>query len=543
MSRRSALAERYNDSDKIECKVCGSLFIQITGKHLGSHNMTPAEYKQKFNVTSLISLTAQQKKMKSIETTEKTLSRTTWNKGIAATEEQKLAQSETMKYKFSSGELAHWNTGNMTSEETKNKISSSLIGHHYFDTKAIEKRNQTIQEKIADGWISPLKGRAISPDHREKSIQPFIAANAIKREDSLNLIKDKCKANNLELLNLEDNYYLNLKCTLCNTIFHNTRQVFNETKNNGVELCPVCFPKEMIVSKLEIEVRDYISKLVCGNIIYNDRHCLKGKELDILIPDKLIAIEFNGLYWHSTNDLSHEDHHILHKTQFAFKQGIRLITIFENEWISKRAIVESRLAYILGQIPRSIFARRTKVEVLSSRTAKTFLELNHIQGNSVSSINLGLYLDEELVSVMTFGKSRFDKNYDYELLRFCNKLNTSVVGGASKLFKYFLKNYSVDSIVTYGDKRWNTGLLYKNLGFTYLNATKPNYYYVEPNVNSTIHSRMQFQKHKLKDRLKVFDQSLSESQNMINNGYRKIWDCGNSKWEWRSKSFDSFDTK
>ena len=134
---------------------------------------------------------------------------------------------------------------------------------------------------------------------------------------------------------------------------------------------------------------------------------------------------------------------------------------------------------------------------------------------------------------MTFGKPRFNKEYDYELLRFCNTLNTSVMGGASKLLSYFIKNYNPKSILSYANLRWSMGNLYEKLGFTLISQSSPNYFYF--NNDLILHSRIEFQKHKLKDKLENYNPDLTESENMYNNGYRKIYDCGNLVYEMKLK--------
>jgi hypothetical protein len=135
---------------------------------------------------------------------------------------------------------------------------------------------------------------------------------------------------------------------------------------------------------------------------------------------------------------------------------------------------------------------------------------------------------------MTFVKSRYDKKYQYELSRYCNILNTNVIGGASKLFNHFIKNYDVNSIVTYSDKRLFTGNLYKQIGMSFVDDTLPGYHYFHKNKGVPI-ERNHFQKHKLKEKLEKFDINLSEWQNMQINGYDRIWDCGHMKFIWNRK--------
>jgi hypothetical protein len=133
---------------------------------------------------------------------------------------------------------------------------------------------------------------------------------------------------------------------------------------------------------------------------------------------------------------------------------------------------------------------------------------------------------------MTFRKtSRFDNTTEWEMVRFCNKLNVVIPGGASKLFSYFIKNYNPTSIVSYSDRRYFDGNIYSTLGFNFINNTPPGYHYISKDYKQLI-NRMQFQKHKQKNKLETFDPSLSEWDNMKINGFDRIWDCGHGKWIW-----------
>ena len=188
--------------------------------------------------------------------------------------------------------------------------------------------------------------------------------------------------------------------------------------------------------------------------------------------------------------------------------------------------MKSRLKNLLGIYDATVYARKCKVREVTSKESKIFQEANHIQGACNSSVNLGLYFNNELISLMTFGKCRFNKNYEWELLRFCNKLGYHVPGSAGKLLKHFEKTYNPKSLISYADRRWSIGKLYDALGFTLDHISRPNYWYYK-NGDYELKSRVNFQKHKLKDKLEKFDPKLSESENMKNNGYLKIYDCGN----------------
>lgn len=288
------------------------------------------------------------------------------------------------------------------------------------------------------------------------------------------------------------------------------------------------------VQKTQQELYRFIKSLNISKVNYNDRNALDGKELDIYIPDKKLAIEFDGLMFHSFGKSKHvifnnfieEDRNIhLFKTMACQEKGIQLLHIFENEWLTKKDIWKSVIKNKLGLVTNKIYARKCEIRQVQNLEKETFLNTNHLQGSCQSSINLGLYYNNELVSLMTFGKSRFNKKYKYELLRFCNKLDTVIVGAASKLLNYFRKHYN-GSIISYANRRWSNGDLYKKLGFSFVEISEPNYFYFNLKDRILI-SRIQFQKHKLQKKLSIFNPDLSETQNMYNNGYRKIYDCGN----------------
>ncbi|MGI0075843.1 MAG: DUF7487 domain-containing protein [Nitrosopumilaceae archaeon] len=279
------------------------------------------------------------------------------------------------------------------------------------------------------------------------------------------------------------------------------------------------------------EILEFINTIYTGEILVNTRSIIDNYEIDIYFPKEKLAIEYNGVYWHSEN-AGKDKHYHLNKLLKCQEKGIHLIQIFENEWITKQDIVKSRLSNLLNKQQR-IYARKCLIKQLTNKESKEFLTNTHIQGYTSATINYGLMYDNEVVACMTFGKPRFNKNAEYEIVRFSNKLNTAVVGGASKLFKQFIKQYSPQSIISYSDKRWNKGDLYDKLGFSYINTSLISYYYFKlPNM--TLYNRQKFQKHKLSTLLENFNPNLSEWENMKINGYNRIWDCGNDVWVWQN---------
>lgn len=277
--------------------------------------------------------------------------------------------------------------------------------------------------------------------------------------------------------------------------------------------CPKCF-SALGKSKKESELQEFIEENYTGSIITGDRSMLKGKELDIVLPDLKLAFEYNGSYWHSSAKVDKYYH--VNKTNAVEALGFQLIHVYEyNDF----EIVKSRILQLLGKSSR-IYARNTVVKEIS--WPKEFLNLNHIQGaGAPTSHNFGLFLNDTLVAVMTFSKPRFTPNYEFELVRYCSKINTSVVGGASKLLKYFNPN----SVISYAARDWSTGKLYKQLGFTLSHTTEPGYKYTN---HGKVLSRYACQKHKLPNLLgSVFDENLTEEENMRLANWLRIYDSGN----------------
>lgn len=271
----------------------------------------------------------------------------------------------------------------------------------------------------------------------------------------------------------------------------------------------------------------------CGQeVIRNTRNVISPKEIDIFLPDHSLAIEYDGVFWHSELNGKDKRYH-LQKSVECGDTDIRLIHVFDTEWLFQTDIVKSRLRSILG-LNQTIAARKCSVAKIDAITANDFYQQTHIQGGCNSSLNYALYYNNQIVAVMSFGRSRYASKYQYELLRFCNCLNTNVVGGATKLFQAFRRDKAPRSVVSYSDLRWNTGTLYRQLGFNYSHTSSPNYQYFKPKQPEVLYSRVTFQKHKLKDKLQNFDPNKTEWKNMIDHGYDRIWDCGNDVYVWKS---------
>lgn len=321
-------------------------------------------------------------------------------------------------------------------------------------------------------------------------------------------------------------------CKKCGSVFSSKIYTTNFKDDKCIPRCWLCYPRMHGESKVELSVFDFVKAVYSGEIRRNVRNVIKPFELDIYLPNAGVAIEINGSYWHGDINGKDELYHQA-KTIMCMNKNIQLIQIFDYEWIEKRELVKDRISSIIGKSRENVFARKCVVKEIDCKTCSDFINDNHLQGSVASSIRLGLFYNEEIVSVMTFARSRFSPNkYEYELVRFCSKINTRVIGGAGKLLSYFVKNKKPRSIVSYADLRYSNGKLYNSIGFRLSHISKPNYYWC--NVTGERLSRYKSQKHLLKGFLKdKYDGNKSESENMRDNGWFKVYDCGNMVFEMR----------
>ncbi len=287
-------------------------------------------------------------------------------------------------------------------------------------------------------------------------------------------------------------------------------------------------------SVAEIELCTFIEQSYGGLVEHNIRNVIYPYELDIVLPELKIAIEYCGLYWHSELRDKNSKYHIT-KHNRCIEQGYTLITVFEDEWIHRRDCVQFKLKQLLG-VGSSVKlnARQCNIIELTHSVKKQFLDDHHIQGNDISQHRIGLLYNNELVAVMTFSKpSRVRSNNNtecdvWELNRYATDSRYSVRGGAGKLLKYFQRNNKWLSIYSYADKRWSKGDMYHTLGFSMVHESVPNYWYYKPG-NTTREYRYKYAKYKLVEQ--GFDSSKTEREIMKERGYTRVWDCGVMKFE------------
>ncbi len=281
-------------------------------------------------------------------------------------------------------------------------------------------------------------------------------------------------------------------------------------------------------SHYENEIAGFLKE---NNISFtqNDRSKIKHYELDFFVEDYNLAIEFDGLYWHS-EEKKENDYH-LKKTIACENQDIRLMHIFEDEWNFKKDIVKSMILAACGKFERKIFARNCEVRKIDKNEALNFIKKNHIQDTNKSfKYNYGLFYNDELIQVCTFRKNFAQrKNKDVELARMCSKLNTQVLGGFSKLIKFSMNDMNIDKIASFVDRRIFDAKGYTSSGWKVVGESAPKYFYTDFII------RENRQKYMKQSCLKIWpesDKNKTEKELCNEHNLYQIFDCGCIKVEY-----------
>ena len=337
----------------------------------------------------------------------------------------------------------------------------------------------------------------------ERPIYPEWFINELAHES------DKERAKKSEISSTE---YLDIYCS--------KHGIYNQYVGNHIIIstgeeackCPHC---KNYISLNENEIFDYV-KSIYTNVEQRNRTTIKNEktnrflELDIFCKDKNIAIEYNGSLWHGDLFAQSKEKN-LNKYLICEQQNIRLITIFDKDWKENKEKIKQFIKDLFVQ-KTIIYGRKTSVKKIEKIEADDFCEKYHLKGMSkVCTVAYGLLFNNELISVMTFSKPKFgkQKEFEWDLSRYCVKPEHLVIGGAKKLFLAFRKEFNPKSIITYSDCDYFTGDIYKELGFSFECITDLPYYWAKNNI---FYTRQQCQLKHLKNKYpELYEKSISEN--------------------------------
>ena len=425
----------------------------------------------------------------------------------------------------------------MQSQEVKDKIKKTCLERYGVENPFMD---ENVKQRIKQHNLEKYGGNSpmCSSEIREKSSQTCLDKYGVEYTSQYRDGKTIYEKYPLLIEHLPGDMWMckcpHEDCDKCKEKYFITQpNIIYDRTRLGVELCTRLHPVSSQSSSYGLKIQNLLKDL---NIPFEThvRNIIPPKELDIYIPSKSLAIEINGCYWHSDKEKPKKYH--LDKFLECKSKGIQLIQIWEDWLINKPEIVKSILLNKLGLTPNHIYARNCELREVSAKDATKFLDENHIQGRSQSMVRLGLYYKDQLVSLMTFGPKRAcmgDSKGDimgYELVRFCNILNTNIVGGASKLLKEFIRQYSPKYIISYSSNDISFGNLYNTLGFE-SGEVSTSYWYIEPETMHRYH-RTSFSRSGIARKFgyDIKDMSWSEHNVMDELGYIRIYDAGTTRW-------------
>lgn len=420
-----------------------------------------------------------------------------WNDGYKKYCSSKCSQSNPLtKEKRKNTVLNKYGVDNVSKSDIvkKKQEETNIIRYgtksSFQNDEVKNKWKDTIKEKYGvDHYFK-------SDEFKVKSKKYYLEKYGVEHVWDVDEVKDKIKQTNLIRYGVET--YLN-----------------TEHARNSI--------KSYNKSKAELEIMEWLDSIgveyipSCVDIIY-------PKSIDIYIPSFSIGIEFNGLYWHS--EFFKDKKYHLNKTLLSKEKGVELIHVWEDDWKNRRDVIKSILLNRLNIISNKLYSRKCVIREVSPQDSSIFLNNNHIQGYTKSTISYGLFLNEEMVSIMSFGYRSINGKREYELIRFCNKLNTIVVGAASRLLKHFIKNNSgVDKLISYADISMFSGGLYEKLGFRFDGHSGVNYWWV---VDGVRRHRFTYNKKKL---VKLgYDPLMTEVEIMHSLNRFRVFGCGQDRY-------------
>jgi len=539
-----------------KCKECGKIFFPKSGSQLycnGPHESICVICGKKFPYTCR---PTEKPKTCSKECQEKLRSRTAFEKyGVKNVSEldsvrKKISERNSSKevdLKRRKTNLAHWGVDNPSkNKDIREKLSAVMKTERY-----LSGRETTCLEKY--GYRSPMQSDVVKDKQRKTCLERYgMSGHPHTAEDFSRMMIDSSKCKDYIMFRSDPKKYIEDHYSTPPSIYELKRDLgVTDTPVYDILIAKNC--RDLLLSSysyMEKDVSDFIVSLDPNiDIVRHDRKIIQPQELDIYLPEYKLGIECNPTATHNSSfkdpwggDPKYYKYH-QNKSMKSGDAGVFLFHIFGYEWVNRRHVIESMLANLLGKNKYKYGGRDTYVCKVSPEESKQFLNDNHRQGSTVSKVQIGLRLksNDKLVSIMTFGHTRntIGKTDDstentWELSRFCNKLYTTVNGGASKLFKYFIENYSFDKIISFSDIAHTKGTLYEKLNFHQISISAPSYVWCD-GYDNIYYNRVSCQKSNLKKLLKddsIDIENQSEAKIMEAHKFARVYDCGVIRWEY-----------
>ena len=412
------------------------------------------------------------------------------------------------------------------------KVERFGVSHQMLNPDVVSRRTETMRERYGGtGFASDIINNKIEQTMITRfgaprnSLVSELTANYSRVRKIQSIQKYKNSLTNFEIDVSDEEYlgntqYLKMKCVRCG---------FLEVQNfsHGGPSCSRC-DQISGKSKPELELYDFCKQILPETEIISGFRIFgktDQRSVDIYIPEYKLAIEFNGLYWHS--DLFRNDQYHLNKTNDVAALGVKLIHVFEDDFVLRKSIVESVIKNAVG-LSNRIYARNCELVEVAPKVAREFLDANHLQGFISGKFYIALKFGGEIISVMVVSRTRFSKKYNWELGRWATKCGVVCVGGFSKCLKFIKGKIQNQPILTYCDNSHSDGGTYRKFGVE-LYKTAPNYFYFR-NSEWWRHNRMQFQKHKLIG-IPEYSVDKTEREIMQDAGWFRVYDCGNLVFE------------
>ncbi len=440
--------------------------------------------------------------------------------------------NEQIKEQIRSTNLKEYGTEHpMQSDKVKAKVVTTCL-EKYGETSALA--SEEVKAKIKEtnvnkyGVASPTQTKEVREKTKKTCLEKYGVENTFQHPEFKEKTQQTLMAKYGRPFPLQNIELLEKSKQTCLTRYgvDNTfKGAFFRTKirETNISRYGSAFPNGCY-GKTEGEIGAWLNTF--GFNFDSNHSILEGKEIDLYSNDLKLGIEYCGLWWHNEKSPHprlrnyHND-----KRLKCEASGVRLITIFEDEWLNRQSQVKSFLKSILQKNTRKLYGRQCEVKSITKEVACEFIEQYHIQGkNYLCKHFSGLFYKDELVGVMTFGTHHRDTD-KLVLDRLCFKEDVSVAGGSSRLFKHLLMTSQATSVISWSDNRWSQGNVYKSLGFTLDEELGPDYSYVDlKKCDKRISKQSQMKKNT------GCPEDKTEHEFALEQGLARIYDCGKKRW-------------